>query len=124
MIYSSAIIIKNIKLYCFHMEKLIYCNDSCLVAMIARTNKSNRWNIFGISKVHGLGSMGYDRKLFDFDFIEVVPLDSSNGKAYVCLNKDNKWGLMEVRDNNTAISDWSMLVDFLYEDMNSLMEAF
>ena len=106
------------------MEKLIYCNDSCLVALIARTNESHKWDIFGISKVRGLGSMIYDKKIFDFDFMEVVPLDCSKGKAYVCLNKNNKWGLLEVRDNDTAISDWSLVVDFRYNDIDSLMAAF
>jgi len=106
------------------MEKLIYCNDSCLVAIIARTNKSNKWDIFGISKVRGLGSMVYDKKIFDFDFIDVVPLNCTKGKAYVCLNKNKKWGLMEVSDNKTAVCDWSIVVDFIYEDMDALMAAF
>ncbi len=106
------------------MEKLIYCNDSCLVALIARTNKSNKWDLFGISNVRGFGSRVYDKKIFDFDFMEVVPLECSGGKAYVCLNKDNKWGLLEVRDNDSAISDWRMVIDFRYDDMDVLMNAF
>lgn len=103
------------------MEKVIYCNDGCLAAMVARTNKSKKWNLFGISEMRGMGNVDYDKKLFDFDFLEVVALNSFNGLSYVCLNKDNKWGLLEVKDSLTAHSEWSIVADFIFDDMDSLL---
>ena len=103
------------------MEKLIYCNDLCLPAMVARTNKSKKWDLFVISEVRGIGYPKFDKKLFDFDFNEVVPLDSFNGKSYVCLNRNKRWGLLEVKDNQQAHSEWSIVVDFLYDDINSML---
>lgn len=104
------------------MEKLIYCNDGCLAAIIAKVNKSGKWDLFGISEVRGMGNADYNKKLFDFNFIEVVPLNSYNGKSYVCLNKDNKWGLLEVKDSETTHCDWRLVSDFIYNDMDSMLK--
>ena len=103
------------------MEKLIYCNDGCLAAMIARTNKSKKWDLFGISEVRGMGNADYEKKLFDFEFKEVVPLNSFEGKSYVCLNKNKKWGLMEVRESQTVHCEWSIVADFIYDDIDILL---
>lgn len=103
------------------MEKLIYCHDGCLAAMIASKNKSKKWDIFGISEVRGMGYADYDKKIFDFDFIEVIPLNSFDGKSYVCLNKNNKWGLLEVRESQTVHCDWSVVTDFIYDDIDSML---
>jgi hypothetical protein len=103
------------------MEKIIYCNDGSLAAMIARTNKSKKWDLFGISEIHGMGNADYNKKLFDFDFIEVVPLNSFSGKSYVCLNKDNKWGLLEVKDSETPHCEWNIIADFIYDDVDSII---
>ena len=103
------------------MEKVIYCNDGSLAAMIAITNKSKKWDLFGISEIRGMGNADYNKKLFDFDFIEVVPLNSFSGKSYVCLNNDHKWGLLEVKDSETAHCEWGILADFIYNDVDSMM---
>lgn len=104
------------------MEKVIYCNDGSLAAMIARTNKSKKWDLFGISEIRGMGNADYNKKLFDFDFIEVVPLNSFSGKSYVCLNKNNKWGLLEVKNSETPHCEWNIIADFIYNDIDSLLK--
>jgi len=58
------------------MEKLISCEDWSLAAMVALPNKSNKWDLFAISEIHGMGNADYNKKVFDFDFIEIVPLNS------------------------------------------------
>jgi len=58
------------------MVKNIYCNDGCLAAMVAISNRPNNWDLFCISKIHGMGKADYNKKVFDFDFIEVIPLNS------------------------------------------------
>ena len=104
------------------MQKLIHCIDANITAMIALPNKSNKWDILAISEIHGMGSADYEKKVFDFDFIEVVPLNTSNGLSYVCLNKDNKWGLLELKDNDTIRCEWKLVAGFVYDDMNSMLK--
>jgi hypothetical protein len=104
------------------MQKLIHCIDASITAMIALPNKSNKWDVFAISKVHGMGNADYDKKVFDFDFIEVVPLNSFNGLSYVCLNKDNKWGLLELKDNDTIQCKSKLIADFIYDNMDSMLK--
>ena len=104
------------------MEKLIFCEDWSISAMVALPNKSDKWDIFAISKIHGMGSADYEKKVFDFDFIEVVPLNSSSGLSYVCLNKDNKWGLLELKGVGTVQCKWKLIADFVYDDMNSMLK--
>ncbi len=104
------------------MQKLIHCIDASITAMIALPNESNKWNVFAISKVRGMGNADYDKKVFDFDFLEVVPLNSTNGLSYVCLNKDNKWGLLELKDNDTLQSEWKLIADFVYDDMDVMLK--
>lgn len=105
------------------MQKLIHCIDASITAMIALPNKSNKWDIFAISEIHGMGKADYNKKVFDFDFIEVVPLNTSSGLSYVCLNKDNKWGLLELKDNDTIQCEWKLIADFVYDDMDSLLQG-
>ena len=104
------------------MEKLIHCIDASITAMIALSNKSNKWDIFAISKVHGMGKADYNNKVFDFDFIEVVPLNTSTGLSYLCLNKDNKWGLLELKYNDTIQCEWKLIAYFIYDDMDSMLK--
>jgi hypothetical protein len=103
------------------MEKVIYCNDGSLAAMIARTNKSKKWDLFGISEIPGMGNADYNKKLFDIDFIEVITLNSFSGISYVCLNKSNKWGLLEVKDSETVHYEWNIFADFIYDDVDYML---
>ena len=105
------------------MQKLIHCIDASITAMIALPNKSNKWDIFAISEIHGMGNADYNKKVFDFDFIEVVPLNTSSGLSYVCLNKDNKWGLLELKFNDTIQCEWKLITDFSYDDMDSMLQG-
>ena len=102
-------------------EKLIYCHDGCLHAMTAVKNKSKRWDLFGISEVMGMGNAKYKKKLFDFDFTEVEPMNSHDGISYVCLKKAEKWGLLEVKNNETANTEWKLIADFVYDEMEVML---
>lgn len=103
------------------MIKLIYCNDGSLAAMIAKKNKSGKWDLFGISEIYGMGKADYNKRLFEFDFVEIIPLNSFSGKSYVCLNRNQKWGLIEVKDSQIGHSEWTIIADFIYDDYNSLL---
>ncbi len=103
-------------------EKLIFCEDWSVSAMIALPNNSNKWDLFAISKVNGMGNADYEKKLFDFDFIEIVPLNSTTGLSYVCLNKDNKWGLLELNGVGNVQCEWKLIADFVYDDMDVMLK--
>jgi len=103
-------------------EKLIFCEDWSMSAMIALLNNSNKWDLFAISKVNGMGNADYEKKLFDFDFIEIVPLNSSTGLSYVCLNKDNKWGLLELNGVGNVQCEWKLIADFVYDEMDVMLK--
>ena len=106
------------------MEKLIHCHDGCLVPMIAKQNGNATWEIFGISEVFGMGSGDYKKRLFDFSFSDLLILNSMNGKAYVCLKKDTKWGLFELNDNKTIECEWKMISNFTYNTYEELLLEF
>ena len=102
-------------------EKLIYCQDWSITPMIAKRNKQKRWDIYGMSEVVGMGNAEYNKKLFDFNFTELIPINSHNGISYVCLKKDDKWGLLELKGNETVECEWKIIVDFTYDDMDKML---
>lgn len=106
------------------MEKRIYCQDSSLAAMIAKHNKNGTWDIFRISQVFGMGSADYNIKLFDFELSDLVILNSFNGIAYVCVKKDQKWGLLEIKANGTIECEWKMLSEFTYPSVDKMLSEF
>jgi len=100
---------------------MIYCHDGSLAAMKAVKNKSKRWDLLGISEVMGMGNAKYEKKLFDFDFTEIEPMNSYDGISYVGLNKNKKWGLMEVKDNRTPQCEWKLIADFVYDEIDVML---
>jgi hypothetical protein len=106
------------------MEKRIHCHDGSLAAMIAKHNENSTWDIFGISEVFGMGSADYNTKLFDFVISDLIILNSFSGTAYVCLKKDKKWGLLEIKDNQTIECDWKVISEFTYPTAAKMLSYF
>lgn len=106
------------------MEKMIHCHDGSLAAMIAKQNEKSTWDIFGISEVFGMGSADYNTKLFDFEISDLVILNSISGISYVCIKKDQKWGLLEIKENETVECDWKMISDFNYPTADKMLSDF
>ena len=106
------------------MQKLIYCNDGSLAPMIAERIADGTWEIFGISEVFGMGSGDYKTKLFDFVISDLIILNSMEGTSYVCLKKDQKWGLLEVKDNNTIECVWKLMSEFSYSTPKEMLSDF
>jgi len=96
------------------MEKRIHCHDGSLAPMIAKQNEKGTWDIFRISEVLGMGAANYQTKLFDFEICDLVILNSTKGIAYVCIKKDQKWGLLEIKANDTIECEWKMISEFTY----------
>ena len=106
------------------MEKNIYCHDASLAAMIAKHNKNGTWDIFRISEVFGMGSADYNTKLFDFEISDLVILNSTSGISYVCLKKDQNWGLLEIKANDTIQCEWKMISEFTYPTAEKMLSDF
>lgn len=106
------------------MEKMIHCHDGSLAAIIAKQNENGTWDIFGISEVFGMGSADYNTKLFDFEISDLVILNSTSGISYVCIKKDQKWGLLEIKDNQTNECDWKIISEFTYPTAEKMLSDF
>jgi len=106
------------------MVRNIHCHDGSLAPMIAKQNEKGTWDIFGISEVFGMGAADYKTKLFDFEITDLILLNSYNGKAYVCIKKDQKWGLLEIKDNQTNECDWKIISEFTYPTAEKMLSDF
>lgn len=106
------------------MVKNIHCHDGSLAAMIAKQNKNGTWDIFGISEVFGMGSADYNTKLFAFVISDLVILNSFSGISYVCIKKEQKWGLLEIKDNETVECDWKIISEFTYPTAEKMLSDF
>lgn len=105
-------------------EKLISCHDGCLTPMIAIMNDKQKWEIFGVSEVFGMGRADYKKKLFEYDFDDIVILNSMYGVSYLCLLKINKWCLIEIKDNSTIECEWKILSYYCEEDLDLLLNQY
>lgn len=106
------------------MVRNIHCHDGSLAPMIANQNKNSTWDIFRISEVFGMGAADYKTKLFDFEISDLVILNSFSGISYVCLKKEQKWGLLEIKANETVECDWKMISDFTYPTPEKMLSDF
>ena len=92
--------------------------------MIAKRNKNGTWDIFAISEVFGMGRADYKRKLFDFVISDLIILNSFSGTSYVCVKQEQKWGLLEIKANDTIECDWKMISEFTYITAEEMLSDF
>ena len=94
---------------------LCSCHDGGLAPVVATLNQNEKWEIFGISKVLGMGMAEYDKKLLDSEFEQVEAYNSMSGKSYIALCKKGKWGLMELSFDSKLypFCKWKLNEDFI-----------
>jgi hypothetical protein len=80
------------------------CSDRVSADAIAE-HTSKGWAIYGISKVHGFGSVDYEKLLFDMTFDDIIPFNSMSGVSFVAVKKKGLWGLIRFRVNPNYASD-------------------
>ena len=102
-------------------KKACHCHDGSLVPIWAIRNNCKKWELYGISVVHGQGDADHNNKIIPDEFDEVIALNSFSGKSYIVLRKDTKWGLIELKDNSTAQCEWKIISNFVHENYNDLL---
>ena len=106
------------------MEKEVLqctCHDGCLAPVIAvKTN--NKWQLYGISKVFGMGFAEWEKKLFEVDYDQVIPLNSFSGLSYILVCKNNKYGLIQIKANNKAECEVTMIENMTYDNIDKLLQ--
>ncbi len=101
---------------------LCYCHDGCLAPVIAVKNNNNKWDLYGISVVYGMGDAKWKNKLFENDFDQVIPLNSFSGLSYIIVCNNNKWGLIQIKDNEKVECEITMLDDMTYDNKDKLLK--
>jgi len=91
--------------------------------MLARANRRQKWVLYGISKVYGQGSAEYERKIFNEEFDDIVPLNNMKGVSYVALSRKGKWGLIElsVTDPFTLECAWKWVAEIEHDSLDGLL---
>ena len=102
----------------------VYCSDASIAAICALNYKDATWRLFGVSEVIAMGWADYKIQLFDFVFSDLIAFNSFNKTAYVCLKKDLKWGLLELKDNGTIQCEWKLIADFTYTTAEEMLVDF
>ncbi len=64
------------------------------------------------------------RSIFDLEIADVIILNSYNGTAFVCIKKDQNWGLLEIKANDTIECEWKMISEFTYPTTEKMLSDF
>ncbi len=99
-----------------------HCHDGCIPPVIAVKNNNNKWELYGISKVYGMGNAEWEKKLYNDEFDEVIPLNSFSGLSYIIICKNNKYGLIQIKDNKEIECEITMLEGMTYDNKDELLQ--
>lgn len=105
-------------------KKTCFCHDGSIFPLLAVRQNNWKWVLFGTSEIHGMGDAEYKKRIIDDEFEEIVPLNSFMGRSYVAIQKNDKWGLLEINDNGTPECEWKMVCDFKYRNLDDLLETY
>ena len=71
-----------------------------------------------------MGSANYETILFDFVISDLIILNSTDGLSYVCVKKDQKWGLLEIKANDTIECECKIISEFTYPSVEKMLSDF
>lgn len=107
------------------MNKIFHCTDGCLAPIIGKKKYNNKWCLYEISKVLGMGSAEYNNQVTCEEYDELVALNSLSGVSYIATRIDDNWGLIELKYNSqTHKYEWDMLAFNMYNDLDELLSNF
>ena len=104
--------------------KHFHCHDGCLAAMVGRMNSKGKWDLYGMSKVHGMGIADYENRVYDTELDDLRGLNSYSGLSYIGTKLNGKWGLIEIKTGAKAKCDWKILADNEYKDFEDMLSEF
>ena len=94
-----------------------YCsfNDRCMASMLIVKTKNDKFALYANSEVLSMGVGKWENKILNQDFDEIIPYNSLTGVSHVAIRLGNKWGLIEIIDNNTVAGIWKLIAKIEYQ---------
>ena len=101
-----------------------HCHDGCLAAVVGKKQWNGKWALYSISEVMGMGMAEYENHILDAYYDEVVGLNSYTGLSYIATKLNNKWGLIQIRDNGKVKCEWKAIADNEYDSFDDMLNEF
>lgn len=101
-----------------------HCTDASIVPVIATRKPGQKWQLFGISEVQGMGNASHEKNLFGEEYDEIVPLNSMKGLSYILFRQGEKWGVIQIRDNRKIECEIKKLSQAKFESEDEVLRAY
>ncbi len=101
-----------------------HCTDGCMVPIVVVKTKSDKLALYGNSEVRGMGNGLWHKKITNEEYDKIVPYNSYDGISHIAVCKNDKWGLIELRDNDTAACEWKFVAEITYTNLDDLIKAY
>lgn len=69
-----------------------------------------------------MGNAEYNCPINDIEYDDLVDFNSFSGTSYIATKLNDKWGLIEIRDNNTPQCAWKVLAENNYNSLEELIK--
>ncbi len=66
----------------------------------------------------------YEHHILDAYYDEVVGLNSFSGLSYIATKQNNRWGLIQIRDNGKVEGEWKLVADNIYDSLDDVLAEF
>ena len=101
-----------------------YCHDGCLAAVVGKKQRDDKWALYSMSEVMGIGMAEYEKHILGAYYDEIVGLNSYSGLSYIATDLRDKWGLIEIRNNGKVECEWKVIADNEYDDIDEMLSKF
>lgn len=89
------------------------CTDCCLAPIVVVKTNCEKFALYGISEIGGMGNAFWHNKITNENYDEILNYSSFGGVAHIAICKNNKWGLIEFFNNNEANFgfEWKLIAE-------------
>ena len=101
-----------------------YCHDGCLAGVVGKKQRDDKWALYSMSEVMGIGMAEYEKHILGAYYDEIVGLNSYSGLSYIATDLRDKWGLIEIRNNGKVECEWKVIADNEYDDIDEMLSKF
>lgn len=102
----------------------ISCHDGSISPILVYKTALYTLDLYAVSDVHGMGDAEYETYMFGHSFSEIVVLAGQRGLSYLCLKKEGKWALAELRDDMTPQCALTFLSGYEFDNEDDLLHHF